>query len=177
MKFPQPHLVVILFSVLLLSFNATAPALEKIYANKVEILIPKEFKPMSDQMARSKYPSSNRPNLIYTDEDGAVNVAFNHTQNKATQAQMDAYKQSLVSSLKKSYPAAKWKEDGVKQINGRKVGYAEFVTPAIDQEVYNLMFFTDLDGKLLLCTFNCTTKQLGNWQTSAKQIMNSLTVK
>lgn len=158
---------------------ALPPALEtkKIYADKVNILIPKGFTLMSDAIKRSKYPSANRPDVVYADSDGNVNVAFNHTQNKATQAQMDAYKESLSGSLKKAYPSAKFKGSGVNTINGRKVGYCELVTPARDQEIYNLMFFTDLDGRLLMCTFNCTVSKQGEWQASAKQIMNSLTVK
>ncbi len=158
---------------------AKAPDLEKrrIYSNQVEILVPKGFKDMPADMVSRKYPSANRPNVIFTDADGTVNVAFNHTANQATQAQIDAYKASIVTSTKRAYSSAKWRGDGVKVINGRKVGYCELITPAADQNVYNLMFFTDLDGRLLMCTFNCVEKKLGEWQEPARQIMRSLTVK
>jgi hypothetical protein len=53
-------------------------------------------------------------------------------------------------------------------INGKEVGYLEFLTSAMDTEIYNLIFFTDLDGKLLLCTFNCTKKSIDEWSTIAK---------
>ena len=62
-------------------------------------------------------------------------------------------------------------------MNGRKVGFVELITPAIDTKVYNLIFFTDLNGQLLLCTFNCTEKNIGQWQPAAKEIMASLKLK
>ncbi|MFY7729462.1 MAG: hypothetical protein ACOVRN_08100 [Flavobacterium sp.] len=57
------------------------------------------------------------------------------------------------------------------------MGYIELVTPALDTDIYNLMFFTDLNGKLLICTFNCTKKDMEEWTPVAKEIMNSLEVK
>jgi hypothetical protein len=87
------------------------------------------------------------------------------------------YKNNLVKTFKNSYPSAQWKENGLKTVNGKIVGYLELVTPAIDTEIYNLIFFTDLDGKLLLCAFNCTKKSIDEWSPIAKEIMNSLKIK
>ncbi len=174
----QGHLIGLL-SVVLISWTTPTIELEKrkILNDKVEILLPKEFEIMSEDMMKTKYPSERRPTLVYTNETGGINVAFNHTTSKASQQQIDAYKDNFVSMFRNLYPSAEWKGTGVKEINGRKVGYMELVTPAIDTKIYNLMFFTDLDGRLLLCTFNCVDKEQKNWTESAKQIMNSLTIK
>jgi hypothetical protein len=145
--------------------------------NKVELRIPKDFYIMPDEMMKIKYPTERRPTLVYTNESGGINVALNLTQNKASQDIISAYKDNFVQTFKKLYPNAEWKDNGVKEINGRKVGYLELVTPAIDTEIYNLMFFTDLDGKLLLCTFNCTKKDMPEWTPLANEIMNSLKIK
>jgi len=150
---------------------------KSIFNDKVEILLPKEFEIMSEEMMAVKYPNGRRPTLVYTDKTGGINVAFNHTANKITSDQFESYKESLVSMFKNLYPSAEWKGTGIKEINGRKVGYIELITPAVDTKIYNLMFFTDLDGRLLLCTFNCVEKKQADWAESAQQIMNSLTVK
>jgi len=160
----QPRLIALL-SVILISWTTPIIELEKrkILNDKVEILLPKEFDVMSEDMMKLKYPSERRSTLVYTNETGGINVAFNHTTSKATQQQIDAYKDSFIKMFKNLYPSAEWKETGAKEINGRKVGYMELITPAIDTEIYNLMFFTDLDGRLLLCTFNCVEKEQKNW--------------
>lgn len=123
---------------------------KSLLSDKVELKIPRDFQMMSEEMMKIKYPSERRPTLIYTDETGGINVALNLTQNKASQDLVPAYKDNFVQMFKNMYPSADWKDNGIKEINGKKVGYLELVTPAIDTEIYNLMFFTDLDGKLLL---------------------------
>ncbi|MEZ5069899.1 MAG: hypothetical protein R2751_02755 [Bacteroidales bacterium] len=144
--------------------------------DKVELKIPASFEIMSEEMTKTKYPSERRPTLIYTNETGEINVALNLTQNQASQEMINAYQESFVKTFKTLYPSAEWIETGVADINNRKVGYLELITPAIDTEIYNLMFFTDLDGKLLLCTFNCTIDSIDNWTPIAKEIMKSLKV-
>lgn len=150
---------------------------QSILDGKVEILLPTNFDIMSEEMARVKYPSDRRPTLIYTEETGSINIAFNHIASAASQQQIEAYKNNFVATFGKLYPSAEWKGSGVKEINGRKVGYLEFITPAIDTKVYNLIFFTDLEAKLLMCTFNCVVEKQEEWVMPAKKIMDSITIK
>lgn len=145
--------------------------------NRIELKIPKSFSIMGEEMMRIKYPSERRPGLVYTNSSGGINVALNLTQNPADQSMIVPYKDNLMQTFKSLYPSAEWKSSGVKEVNGRKVGYLELVTPAIDTEIYNLLFFTDLDGKLLLCTFNCTKNSMAEWTPAAKEILGSLKVK
>ena len=97
--------------------------------------------------------------------------------NNASQDLIEPYIEYMVNTFKNIYPSAKWKDSGVKEINGRKVGYLKFITPAIDTKIYNVMFFTDFDGKLLLSTFNCIEKSISEWEQTADEIMNSLRIK
>ncbi len=145
--------------------------------DKVELKIPKDFDIMSEELMKLKYPSERRPTLVYSNESGGINVALNLTQNQASQQLIPAYQDNFVQTFKNLYPSAEWKDSGVKMINGKKVGFIELVTPAMDTEIYNLMFFTDLDGKLLLCTFNCTKESIDEWTPIAKEIMNSMKIK
>jgi hypothetical protein len=151
--------------------------LKSLLNDRVELKIPKNFEIMSEELVKLKYPSERRPTLVFSNESGGINVALNLTQNEATQQMIPAYKDNFVQTFQNLYPSAEWKDSGVKIINGRDVGYLELVTPAIDTEIYNLIFFTDLDGKLLLCTFNCTKKDMKKWRAVAKEIMNSLKIK
>ena len=145
--------------------------------DQVELKIPKDFEIMNEEMMKLKYPSEKRPTLVYSNKSGGINVALNLTENKASQDLMLPYKDIFVKTFKSIYPSAKWKASGVREINGRKVGFLELITPAIDTKIYNLMFFTDLNGQLLLCTFNCTEKSVTEWEPIAKEIMQSLKIK
>lgn len=168
----------ILTIILTTSFTTTIELETKsLLNNKVELKIPKEFDVMSEELMKMKYPSERRPTLVYSNGSAGINVALNLTQNQASQEMISAYRDNFVQTFKNLYPSAEWKDSGIKMINGKKVGYLELVTPAMDTEIYNLMFFTDVNGKLLLCTFNCTKKSIDEWTPAANEIMNSLKVK
>ncbi|CAM5781063.1 MULTISPECIES: hypothetical protein [Brevibacillus] len=158
--------------------NQTSDKLElkKVLSDKVEILIPKGFDIMSEEMAKVKYPSENRPTLIYTDAEGSINVAFNHTATPIQDGQIKELKDQMKQMFEGLYPDATWYKDEVTQINGKNVGYFELLTPAADTKVYNLIFFTELDGKLLMTTFNCTEQQMDEWKPLAQQILQSYKV-
>ncbi len=143
---------------------------------KVALKIPKGFEVMQEDMLKFKYPTERRPTLVYTNSTGGINVALNLTVNKASQELMPAYRESFHQTFTNLYPSAKGMKSGVEEVNGRKVGFVELVTPAVDTEIYNLIFFTDVNGQLLLCTFNCTVKDQTAWQPTAKEIMTSLKV-
>jgi len=175
----SPKILPIMLTCVLLVFcSFLEPELEtrSLLGNRIELKIPKHFVVMSDEMLQAKYPAVNRPTLVYTNESGGINVALNLTVSKADQDMIPQYKDFFVSTFKSTYPTAVWKNEGVVEINGRKTGFLELITPALDTEIYNLIFFTDLDGKLLLCSFNCTIEQLDTWAPLAKEIMNSLKI-
>lgn len=145
--------------------------------NKIEILVPKHFTEMSAKMRDLKYPGVNRPQLILTDEGGAANIAFNLTQSRANAGLLHTYQQVFKSTFNAKFPTANWIAEEVTTINGKKVGILQVITEAIDQKIYNYLFFTDVDGKLLIGTFNCLEKDRVEWQPVADRIVNSLVVK
>jgi len=145
--------------------------------NKVEILAPKELSKMTDQMWSFKYPKRARPILVLTDENGEVNLIADMTKQPAAENQLASFKDFQIAQLKKSRPDLKVLEDGVKTINGKKVPYFKFLSQAIDQKVFNYYFFTLVDGKILLFTFNCIEKLRTTWEKSADEIVASLKTK
>ncbi len=68
-------------------------------------------------------------------------------------------------------------DEGVKTMNGKKIGYFKFLTQAVDQKVFNYYFFTVVDGKVLLFSFNCIEKLQKKWEPTADKIVSSLVTK
>ena len=136
----------------LFSMNVSIIGLEikSLLNDRIELGVPKGFEIMSEEIMKIKYPSSQRPNLVFTNELTSVNVALSLTQNDASQELITPYVDNFVKSFNSQFPTADWKDKGTKMINGRKVGFIKVITPAVDTDIYNVMFFTDLDGKLLL---------------------------
>ncbi|SHL58352.1 hypothetical protein [Hymenobacter psychrotolerans] len=174
---------VVLFPVafcLMLLMTAFRPAAEielikkRVLSERVEILIPKGFEVMSEQQMDFNYAKAqSRPSVIYTNSKEA-SISFTYTDNTADQDMIDMYAGNFYKTYSKQFKEAKWFGNGIKEIAGRKVGYLELMKPELGHEVYQLIFFTDVEGKLLMCTFTCADRQKPEWEAVAKQIMNSI---
>ncbi|MGC5327309.1 hypothetical protein [Brevibacillus sp. SYSU BS000544] len=147
-----------------------------ILSEKIKIRMPKSFKVMSQEMASFKYPSERRPGLIYTDTSASINIAFNHIPTSLVESEMKKFTDAMVQIVKKTQPAAQWIGEGIRETNGHQIGYCECITPALDTDVYQLMFFISLEGKALLCTFNCTIDQMEDWQPIARGVLESVEI-
>ncbi|HWZ04513.1 MAG TPA: hypothetical protein VNX40_12940 [Mucilaginibacter sp.] len=145
---------------------------------KVEILVPDYFKQMSADMIAVKYPNAGQhPDAVFTDANAEVNLVISQTGQPIQPDQIGQYKDFMIATLKHARPDAVWLDNGIKTINGKQVGYFKMMTAAVDQKVFVYYFFTSLDGKVLLFTFNCTQKLLPKWKTTADAIVASLKVK
>lgn len=166
-----------LFFIFILSFSTVFPVeLEKklVLDNKVEILMPRGWKPMSEELIKIKYPGARPPKLVYSDNTGAISIAFNHTDSKASAETLEKYRDVLKESLENAYPNAVWEESGIREINGKKIGFFKVITDTPADKIFNYMLFTDLDGKLLICSFNCVEKKLKEWRPVAEEMMGSI---
>lgn len=144
---------------------------------KVKILAPKQLSSMTEEMWKAKYQTRPRPIMVLTDEDGEVNLIADLTQQPATENQIAAFKDFQIQQLKSKRPDLNLLNEGVKTINGKQVGFFKFVTQAVDQKVFNYYFFSIVDGKVLLFTFNCIESLQKKWEATADSIVASLTIK
>lgn len=143
---------------------------------KIKIFLPKAFEIMLPEAAAVKYPSERRPGLIFSNESTTISIAFNHTENALEEKDMEKFKESMMQIMKRMQPAAQWFEDGVREQEGRKTGYFDFLVPALDSNIYSFMLFASLDGKALICSFNCTEEEMEDWKPIAKGMMQSFRI-
>ena len=143
-----------------------------LYNNKLRLSVPDYFTEMSSAMKHSKYPRGNSPDVVYTDEDGAVNVALNYTTAAMSDNDIATMQSRLLQQLQAANPIDLTTR--TETINGSEFAVFEFMSQAIDTRVYNLMFLTELDGRMLLGTFNCTESLKDEWQPRAKEILASV---
>ncbi|WP_042160178.1 hypothetical protein [Paenibacillus gorillae] len=142
--------------------------------DRIIVYMPKSFKLMTPKAAAIKYPSERRPQFIFTNDAGSINLTFNYTINPLYEEDIEVFKEEMVSMLQRMQPILQWYEDGVKEYEGHSIGYCEFLTPAMNVNVYNLMFFVSLEDRALLCSFNCTEDEKEDWKEIAKGMMDTL---
>lgn len=147
-----------------------------VLGKEIKILLPQSFKQMSDQELATKYPrSGSLPQEAYSNAAGTVSLAFNHTSNTLSPADLPDFRQSFARQFKGTL-GIEFKGSSIKNINGRDFAILEFISPAMDTNIYNLMFLTSLDNRLLICTFNCVQGEMEKWKPTCQQILNSVQV-
>ncbi|SDD44025.1 hypothetical protein [Niabella drilacis] len=144
-----------------------------IYSGRIEVSVPTSFVEMSAEKVTVKYPNvGNRPNVVYTNDRANVNIAFTYTTIPAEQGDLQEIKDALSLQLRSAKPVnlRSW----IENVNGSDYVVFELESQAIDTMIYNLMFATDVDGKLLLGSFNCPYAIKNEWQKKAREILSSI---
>jgi len=144
---------------------------------KIEMLIPKDFRWMTEEELKIKYAQTARaPKLVLTDDSMNVNVAFSHTSSPIDDVTLPMFQRKMKEIMEQTYPAAEWRSEGMKKINGKQFGYLKLIAERADKS-YNYMILTELEGKLLIISFNCAERLITEWEPIAEQIMSSIIVK
>ncbi|KNY27950.1 hypothetical protein [Pseudobacteroides cellulosolvens] len=146
------------------------------YDDNVKLLMPKDFKEMPQQQRQIKYPSSQRPEIIQTDETGSINIMLNRIDSSLNEDQVKELTDGMKAILKKVNPANIFFTDGVEKVDEKNVGYFEFKSPAMDGFIYNLMFFFEFEGKTVMGTFCCRYDEYKDWREVAFQVMKTIRV-
>ena len=136
-----------------------------------KIMIPSEFKIMSDEIVNVKYPNGNAPSLVYTNDKTTINVALVMNDVIMKNSQIEEYVKTMESTYKNYSKDVKlnfWER------NNHKIGEMEFTTQGSDTEIYNHIIAFSVKDKLRLVNFNCTKEQMNEWQKVSKFIMDSI---
>lgn len=142
--------------------------------DEFSMILPEMFEPMEKGLAELKYPSVNRPDFILTNPATTINLTFSHKADKMVEGQAGEAKDAIQKVIMKLHPESKVMESKVVQVDGRDIAYFDFVTPAIDTDIYNLMFFFSLKGTMLMGAFNCLKEDMGDWKGIAIQMLGSI---
>lgn len=140
----------------------------------ITMMLPKDFVPMSPDIARKKYPSEQRPETILTDKTGTINLMFQYMEGEVSDATIESFRNQIFGMMKRVNPGIKEQEMGLVDAAGKQIAYVEFSNPVMDGKLYNLMFYLAVKGRPLMGSFNCRTKEMKYWRSAAFEMMQSI---
>lgn len=126
----------------------------------ITAVMPSNFIVMSDEMRRIKYPT-NAPKYIYTTPDATVNLNVNFS-GALKDGDVFDFGRQMLTVLKGVYPTAQFGEAKLFD-NPSKIFFVDFITQALDQSIYNAMFFFSYQGKQGIGSWNCLGKDRWYW--------------
>jgi hypothetical protein len=149
---------------------------KEFFYEKLKIYIPKDFEDMPIEARKLKYPSESRPEIIKSNEDGSIAITLNIIDSPLDEERVGELKDGMKMIIKKTNPANVFYEDGIVEVASKNIGYFEFKSSAIDDFIYNLMFFLEFEEKTLMGTFSCLYKDYKDWRDVAFKVVNTVRV-
>ena len=138
------------------------------------VLLPTSFGELSEEHAMIKYPSSHRPDIIFTTLDEAVNLGFTVFPGDGQNIDILQTSQQVKESLEEA------KDSGIVLVGASTMleevrgCWFDFRTNAIDGAIYNMLFIMAIDGIPLQSSFNCLLKNAGEWKPLVLEIWKSI---
>ncbi|WII35301.1 hypothetical protein [Paenibacillus thiaminolyticus] len=142
---------------------------------KMEVSVPKLFKLMPLAQARFKYPSEHRPEVIYTSEDGTVNITFNRTETPLAVEELPDFVEQMADVLRSVQPIRNWM--GTQMMvnrSGLSIGIIRFIAAGVDTNLYNEILLFVHAGQVMMGTFNCMESDMKAWLPVAENTVQSL---
>lgn len=142
---------------------------------QMEVSVPKFFKQMPLAQARFKYPSEHRPEVIYTSEDGTVNITFNRTETALAVEELPDFVEQMGDILRSVQPIRNWMGTQV-MVNrsGLSIGIIRFIAAGVDTNLYNEILLFVHAGQVMMSTFNCMESDMEVWMPVAENTIQSL---
>ncbi|RDY32220.1 hypothetical protein [Lachnotalea glycerini] len=145
-----------------------------LYDGKVEIKIPTTFEDMPQKHAEMKYPNQQRPQIIKTNATGDVNFTFNLLDADFATEQVIEARNRFSDLIKQVQPSGVFYEKGEEEISNTLLGWFDFKSHAVGGKLYNIMYCTPVDGKLLQGVFNCKYEDAKLWKTVMLQMLREI---
>lgn len=141
---------------------------------KISVMLPTSFVTMPSDMARMKYTSEFRPNIIHTSLDTSVNFTFTLTAESLAPNQTKSVMNSMQIALQRLNPSILFFDRKQEQIGENTFYWFDYKSYAIDDQLYNIMFGVSICGHFLHCGFNCRFREKDEWKDAAVQVIKSI---
>lgn len=144
-----------------------------ILEDKAKIYIPTDFEELDVEEIALLYPLGNKPQTVFGNSYFDFTVGFNHTEHRLPDNLMVEFSKVVKILLEKSGPKVRiFKEDSF-NTNGTTISTLEFTSHTLTDVVYNMMFFSSLEERVLIGFINFNSKNLKRNKSIALEVIKS----
>lgn len=143
-----------------------------LFDGRMRIMLPDTFVDMPSSIVKVKYPSEQRPQIIKTSLDTTVNFTFSLFSQEFEEKHIKSAIEQFREIIRKVNPAFLFYDLIIEE--EKKLGWFDFKSYGLDEQIYNIMYVTPVEGKMLHGIFNCMYRDVMEWKTAVRQIMMSI---
>lgn len=143
-----------------------------LFEGRMEIMLPEGFREMPEEMAKWKYPSIYRPPIIMMSEDMRVNCYFNLMDVPLPVEETARAAEGMRVNIKRNQ-TVEWVGELVEEPDGQAAWFA-YENRTLDENVWNMVFVTNIGGKLVYGGFNCPKGEEQVWAGRAEYSISTI---
>lgn len=154
--------------------------------DNISMLMPEEFRPMTDDEIASKYFTTKRPMALFTNLNQTVDIGLNQAVTKWEPNDLEIMMSFQKSNIYALYDEINMISEGIKEVNKKRFGYFEFESVVKPEEgsflqkgaisKYTYIQYVLVDGQSLVFNFTCPSQLRQQWSDIAVEIMNNITI-
>ena len=134
------------------------------FDGELKMYIPNTFIDMPKEARRFKYPSESRPEIIKCNNTGAIAITLKLVNSPISDEYIEELKSMMKAITQRLNPSNIFFDEGILEVDEKKIGYFDYKSSAIDDFLYNYVFLFEIEGKTLMGTFSCSYSEHKQWQ-------------
>lgn len=134
------------------------------FGGELKLYIPNTFIDMPEEARRFKYPSESRPEIIKCNNTGAIAITLKLVNSPISDEYIEELKSMMKAITQRLNPANIYFDEGILEVDEKKIGYFDYKSSAIDDFLYNYVFLLEFQGNTLMGTFSCSYSEHKQWK-------------
>ncbi len=141
--------------------------------NKIGMWMPEDFEALSEETIAAIYLLGNKPELVLGNSYLTFSVGFHYTQHKVPNEYMGDFLKIAKLTLERSGPKVRIVSEKVQKVGKHTVSSLELISHTVTDSVYNIMFFSSLEERVLIGFINFNCKFMERYKVIAKEMLQS----
>lgn len=152
--------------------------LEKQYVlqDRICLQLPEDFEDMPLELAKIKYPSEQRPTVIKSNLKGDVNFTFQMLPVEVPSPHLTDFRRQMMQWIQRMQPSNVFYEEKEIHIDTIHIAWFDYKSHALDEQLYNLMYFIPMGKETMHGVFNCRLQEAKLWHPIVMKVIESIQV-
>lgn len=140
---------------------------------KAAIWMPEDFEAISPEAVAAIYLLGNKPELVMGNAYLNFSVGFHYTQHEVPDEYMGDFLKIARMALERCGPKVKILSEKVRKVGKHTVSHMHLLSHTITDTVYNVMFFSSLEGRILIGFINFSNRYRKRYLPIAEEMLQS----
>lgn len=145
----------------------------RLLEDRISIWMPEDFEEMTEEEIAAVYLLGNKPQLVLGNTYLNLSVGFNHTQHKVPSEFIGDFAKMARLMLEKSGPKVTVYAEKKKKAGKHDLSYLELTSHTLSGVIYNLIFFSLLEERVLIGFMNFNWKHANRFKPIVHEMLDS----